>query len=198
LNQTAKLCDRDPLFISIFLAASASASAKSSCPSGLKQLKNGACAEVSSTGKYTIRKGAPASYMAQLRAKNTHTRKSISADQARRAFSRYYNRTGRFSPKSKHAYASAKRLASKSPVKMALARARDLRTNRSPKQLRDNTSYLQNPGRFEFKGVDYGLPGSTDTRRSVVSKKSAKKSPVVAKKSAKKSVKKASSTKSRK
>jgi len=73
----------------------------------------------------------------------TRTRRPLSQQAAQRSFNKYWKQryTNATSPASSRAYKAAW--------------ARDVNYGR-PDGLRSNSSYKRNPGRLEYKGVDYG------------------------------------------
>lgn len=113
-----------------------------------RTFKNGAVAKVVNAQKndgttykrLQIVKGADPAFIKNISRK----RKSISPKAAQTAFSRYWN-----------ARIAAAGTTKKAQRGVLSARARDKEYTRE-RFVRDNTSYLRNPGKFEYRGVDTG------------------------------------------
>lgn len=91
--------------------------------------KNGEMGE-----RFVITNGAPASYLAGIR--GSGKRRQISEEKARAAFKRAY-KPGNF----------------KTPQAAKAARTRDLNY---PSEVRTTTTYLRNPRKWDYPGVDLG------------------------------------------
>lgn len=126
-------------------------------PGTIVQMKNGALAEVGSTGKWTIIKGASNAKMAAMRKLRSKTKRNISKRSATIAFNRFY---------AERPYAT--------DATRAAAKKRDRCVN--SRKISKTTKYRSAPHRWDYPGLDDGsnrtnCTGSKFAKKHNVTKK---------------------------